>query len=380
MTLLPTTGPDSGTFNWCLLCGEYGLADAIANVLLFVPVAVALRCTGVSGRWTVALLCLLSIAIELTQLRIPGRESALGDVVANTSGAAVGVALVWWFSARRRSGTLAFAAACAVLGVVVCIGLVMRPSLPPTVYYGQWTADLGMYDWYRGRVLSAEIGGLPLPSWRLDDSRAVRERLLSGVPLEVRAVAGPRTGRMAPVFSIFDDARHEMLVLGADRNDLVLHVRRRATDLKLREPDVRWRGAMAWAAPGDSLALELRASRSGFCLRLNGRERCGVALTAGEAWGLVQDRPDLSADAHRALDCLFMILLGLPLGLLCPRRASGYAAIATMAVGVVLLPLLLGLARTPLIQVAGLALGIVAGGLVPDRGQHSNAPLDAVVA
>ena len=137
---------------------------------------------------------------------------------------------------------------------------------------------------------------------------------------------------------------------------------------------------MAGISPGDSLALELRRSGNGFCLELNGRERCGVAVTAGEAWRLVQDRPDLSAGAHLALDGLFMFLLGLPLGLLCPRRASGYAAIAMTTLVVVLLPLLLGLAPSPLIDLAGLALGIVSGWLVPERRQLANAAFDAVVA
>ena len=31
-TLLPTSDPDTGTFHWCLLCGELGLSDVIGNV------------------------------------------------------------------------------------------------------------------------------------------------------------------------------------------------------------------------------------------------------------------------------------------------------------------------------------------------------------
>ena len=367
LTLVPTSDPDTGTFHWCVLCGDFGLADFIANVILFMPLAAGLSGAGLSWRRAVASLFLLSTAIELTQLIIPGRESALGDIVANTLGAALAAALVRWLPARRRSGIGSAAAAGAMLAVVAVTGLALQLTLPRTVYYGQWTADLGMYDWYRGRVLSAQIGGLPLPSWRLDDSRIVRERLLSGIPLEVRAVAGPRTERLAPVFSIFDERQQEVLVLGADRDDLVLRTQRRATDLKLREPDVRWHGALAGVSPGDTVALGLQVSRSGLCLFLNGRGRCGMAVTAGEAWRLVQDRPDLSAGAQLALDSLCMIILGLPLGLLSPRRVSGYVVITAAVTGVALLPPALGLAQTPVLQLASLAAAIAGGALVAER-------------
>jgi len=378
-TLFPTSDPDTGTFHWCVLCGDLGLADFIANVILFMPMAAGLSGTGVSWRSTVLVLLALSTGIELVQLVIPGRESALGDIFANTSGAALGAALPAWWPRRRRSGVAGGAATAGVLAIMVGAGLALLLSLPSSIYYGQWTADLGMYDQYRGRVLSAEIGGLALPSWRLDDSRTVRKRILSGVPLEVRVIAGPRTGRVAPVFSIFDERQQEVLVLGADRDDFVLRVRRLATGLRLREPDARWRGAMAGVSPGDTLSLGLRVSRSGLCLRFGARERCDIALSAGEAWRLVQDRPDLSAEAQLVLEGFFMILLGLPLGLLSPRRWSGYAAIAAAVAGVLLLPPLLMLAPTPPIQVACLALGIVAGGLVPEGRQYPNTPVNAIV-
>ncbi|HXJ82814.1 MAG TPA: VanZ family protein [Candidatus Methylomirabilis sp.] len=368
LTLVPTSDPDTGTFHWCVLCGDFGLADFIANVILFMPLAAGLSGAGLSWRKAVVSLLVLSTAIELTQLIIPGRESALGDIVANTLGAALAAALVRWLPARRRSGIGSAAAAGAVLGVVAFTGLALQLSLPRTAYYGQWTADLGMYDWYRGRVLSAQIGGLPLPSWRLDDSRIVRERLLAGIPLEVRAVAGPRTRQLAPVFSIFDERQQEVLVLGADRDDLVLRMHRRATDLKLREPDVRWRGALAGVSPGDTVALGLQVSRRGLCLFLNGRGRCGMAVTVGEAWRLVQDRPHYAAGAQLALDGLCMIIVGLPLGLLSPRRMSGYVGVAAAVAGVALLAPALGLAHTPLFEFASLVAGIAGGALLADRG------------
>ncbi|MGA2382672.1 MAG: VanZ family protein [Gemmatimonadales bacterium] len=359
-TLVPGSGPDTGTFQWCVLCGDFGLADAIANVVLFVPLGIALGCSAVSARKTVALALLLSTAIEIAQLWIPGRESTLADIIWNTTGAAVGVGFVCWYPARRRFRLGGLVAATAVLAVIAGAGLLLRPAFPPTIYYGQWTAQLGQFEWYRGKVLEAEIGGMQLPSWRLQDSKGVREQLSAGERLRVRAIAGPRTERLAPLFSIFDEQQREILLVGVDRDDLVLQVSTHAGDLRLDQPDLRWRGALVRLAPGDTINLELRGARSGYCLRLNSRERCGLDYTAGQAWGLVQFVPSMGAAGQAALDCLFMFLLGLPVGLTVRRNRYGYAAVAIVVAGVLALPPLLGLAPTPPLQVAALALGVVA--------------------
>jgi hypothetical protein len=308
---------------------------------------------------------LLSAAIEFAQLWVPGRESALGDVVSNTLGAALAMGLARWLPTRRRSAIGGSAAATAALAVIAGTGLLLRPSFPPTVYYGQWTADLGMYEWYRGRVLSADVGGIALPSWRLQDTKTVRERLAAGERLRVRAIAGPRTDRLAPLFSIFDEQRREILLVGADRDDLVLHVSTRAIDLRLHQPDLRWRGALASVAPGDTLHVELSGARPGYCLHVNGRERCGLAYTAGQAWGLVEFVPGMPAAGQAGLDCLFMFMLGLPVGLMVRRSRPGYAAIAIVVAGALVLPTPLGLAPTPPLQVAALILGIGSAALAP---------------
>ena len=71
-----------------------------ANIVMFVPfgVLVPLAFGRLDRRvaWlTIAAGAGLSMAIELSQLVIPGRVSSVLDVVANTLGAAVGVACVW---------------------------------------------------------------------------------------------------------------------------------------------------------------------------------------------------------------------------------------------------------------------------------------------
>ena len=365
VTLVPTHDPDTGTFHLCLLCGELGLADFIGNVLLFMPLAGALYRVGLPGRKTIAALFVLSLSIEIAQLFVPGRESALGDVVANTVGAAAGVGLAYWLPRRPRSARSGWAAAVALVAAMVGIGLAFRPSFPRTFYYGQWTPDLGQYETYQGKVVNAELGGMVLHSWRVDDSRAVRRHLLDGDSLRVTAVAGPPPGATSPIFNVYDDHQREIVLLGADGNDLVTHVRLRATDLLLRQPDLRWRDALLGLVRGDTLRLGWRRAAPGYCLMLAGRERCGLAYTLGDAWGFVQFEPRLPGAAHASLDVWFMALLGLCAGLFLKRDVAGYAAAGVVLLAAVALPPLLGLAATPLVQLVALAVGLFGGDLIP---------------
>ena len=366
LTLVPVGGPGPAGFQWPFFAGQFFLSDFINNLVLFVPLAIALRCSGVAAGKTIALGLVLSATIEFAQLRVvPGRGSSLSDIISNTLGVAAGVALVRWLPARRRSALRGVTAAAASLAVIAATGLLQYPSFPETPYYGQWTANLGQYEWYRGKVVSAEMGGMPLPSWRLADTRAARELLRAGAALHVRAVAGPRPERLAPLFSIYDSERREVLLVGPDRDDLVLHVRSRAVDLLLRPTELRWRGALAGVAPGDTLAVSVRHETSGYCLGANGHERCRLAFTAGQAWGLLQSYPGLAPAAQTLLACLTMFLLGIPVGLVTTRRGWGWAGLVVALAGAAVLPPLVGLAPTPLLQLAALALGAIAARRAP---------------
>ena len=90
-------------------------ADWVANILLFVPLAFfwlgALwpnsgQIARVLASGLVLLCCIgLSAAIEFTQFFFPPRTVSLNDIIAETIGAAVGVAL-WWSTGGRVSGWL----------------------------------------------------------------------------------------------------------------------------------------------------------------------------------------------------------------------------------------------------------------------------------
>lgn len=75
----------------------YDIGEFCANVLLFAPLGVfAMLLVARLSLWhTTACAAALSVAIELTQTWLrPDRTGSVGDVIANTAGAAIGAAVI----------------------------------------------------------------------------------------------------------------------------------------------------------------------------------------------------------------------------------------------------------------------------------------------
>jgi glycopeptide antibiotics resistance protein len=79
------------------------VTNAIGNIFLFLPFGAGLCLLGLRRRRTVLTAFCLSVAIELTQLFIPGRTTSSDDVLCNTLGALVGCLLVANWAVDRRS-------------------------------------------------------------------------------------------------------------------------------------------------------------------------------------------------------------------------------------------------------------------------------------
>ncbi|RFA14278.1 VanZ family protein [Subtercola boreus] len=84
----------------------YDRVEFAANIAMFVPVGLFLLLLLGRRQWWLAILIgfLMTVAIEVAQLGIPGRVSDLRDIVSNTSGATLGVlaGLVLTAGAARR--------------------------------------------------------------------------------------------------------------------------------------------------------------------------------------------------------------------------------------------------------------------------------------
>lgn len=87
--------------------------EAVSNLLMFVPFGVLAGLLVARGRWWVVLVagCGTSVAIETSQrLFLPTRVPTVQDVVLNTAGTAVGLALLaaglgWWSARAARAVT-----------------------------------------------------------------------------------------------------------------------------------------------------------------------------------------------------------------------------------------------------------------------------------
>jgi VanZ like family/Concanavalin A-like lectin/glucanases superfamily len=149
VTLKPQQIDAYGPNMMCLLC-SWDTVDVLANVLLFVPLGMALIFHGVGNRWGLMISASLSLAVEVVQLWIPGRVSGLTDVAANTLGAAVGIAAArsWLGDVLRSTASLAIIAPAPQLAsrltlglsvvtsvVLILPGLLLRPSFPKTTYF-----------------------------------------------------------------------------------------------------------------------------------------------------------------------------------------------------------------------------------------------------
>jgi hypothetical protein len=367
----------------CLLCGSLGLMDVLLNILLFVPYGLGLRLSGLSRLRTMLIVMATTGAIELTQgLFLPGRDASLSDLLTNTAGGALGLLLAerWRLLlapspvvARR----LAALAGIAWLLVQAVTAWSLAPSLPATEWWGQRTPELGQFDRFTGRLITAHVAGESLPSTRLPNSAALRRALLEGpVTVEATVEAGSPTARVAPIASIFDQHQHEVLILGQEGRDLIFRLRLRASDLRLRSPAVRLPDALP-AVPGDPVTL--RAERGAQMVLLQSshggsHSSLAFALTPSLGWSLLMPWENYAwGPETKLLTALWLAGLLLPFGYwlrLGWGRApqawwlAALCAATIVALGLGVVAWLSGLVVPPPGEWGAAALGIMAGTLL----------------
>ncbi|HEX2188967.1 MAG TPA: VanZ family protein, partial [Longimicrobiaceae bacterium] len=167
LTLFPTDDR-SGGLTLCLFCGSRGLADAILNVFLFVPLGAGLALGGAGILAATLVGGAFTGGIEFLQSLIPGRDASPPDLLFNTLGCVLGAALVrsapaWLHPAPGRRRRWLAAGLGLPLLVLLAGGVLLSPRPSRDVYAGQWTAELGHLERYRGRVVSAHVGEVPVP-------------------------------------------------------------------------------------------------------------------------------------------------------------------------------------------------------------------------
>ncbi|HEU4563473.1 MAG TPA: VanZ family protein [Gemmatimonadaceae bacterium] len=385
LTLTPKSELPATPRPWCFTCGELGGLDFALNIALFIPLGFALRMAGVRPRRALLACAGATLAIELLQLGIPGRVTSTGDLVSNTLGGALGVALGSWWRVLLFPGAVTawrLAAACAAGWLAMLAGTMwmLQPDPPDSVYYGQIAADLGQFDRFRGEVLSAAVGPLPLRDGRMRNSAIVRD-LLRREGTAVRAVAttsGEHTRRVAPIASIFDNHQREVMVLGQMGADAIYRTRHRSSALGFRTPDISvW--SVFPAAAGDTIALTAwEAEHRLHLVAERGGERMERTIELRPTWGwaLILPFENVIVPRYRAFTAWWLALLALPLGYYAGHALRGRArgrlrwwplatvpllAAAVLALGLEGLPRALGLSPGEPWEWRGALAGLAAG-------------------
>jgi hypothetical protein len=272
---------------FCIWCGEFDGSDMLRNWILFVPGGL-LAGLALRRRWALALPIALTCFVELAQVRIPGRDSALQDLILNGLGGLSG----FWLARRGLGawGTRTVAAVAAVAWLAPLALLV--PKSTPNDLYGLWTPRLGRMALYDGRIIEASLGPLAIPSHRVDEKRALDSLVVHRAMLHVLLEVGGQPGSTAPVFQINDGHRQDVMDVLALHSDLILRGRTPARILKLDQPDTRWTGAMDGLSEGDTITLVVDRGRDSVCMSIEGssvdrRERCNLAPSLADGWGHV---------------------------------------------------------------------------------------------
>lgn len=157
LTLTPVgeTQDVAKTLDLCIQCTSDLTKDAIANVVLFIPLGVALACRGHSVLLSTAAGLLLSLLIELLQYFIPGRYPTLQDLLSNGLGAGFGfliaqhwiptpvekagtvVAALWEHLKRpdrRLADSLSIGATLTLIGILGLTAWLLSPAYPKGPY------------------------------------------------------------------------------------------------------------------------------------------------------------------------------------------------------------------------------------------------------
>ena len=178
-TLTPVPGARPPDFVGCVICGARGWSDALANLILFVPLGATLLANGRIGPRAVGLAGLLSAGIELVQIFIPGRDPSLGDVCFNTLGAAVGqvtAALALRLAAppKRVAARLSFGSTVGIAIVTGVTGWLLSPALPHSALRAWYSPDRPDLELYRGRVIGTSLGSVAFRTSDLHNPDEVR--------------------------------------------------------------------------------------------------------------------------------------------------------------------------------------------------------------
>ncbi len=234
---------------YCIACGDGGLTDIILNLLLFLPFGILARMAGWRATSTLAVLCLLSTMIEVSQgAFLVGRDASLGDVLCNTAGGALGW-LVWplLLQVARPHARFAHRAAIVTLTLGAAIwfgtGYAMRPWIAgPTPWYGQWNHGWPGHELFQGTIQRGLLGEMNVPNDSMDHPPAHADSL--DLVLELTRIIDSTPRRPVALLRIVDDDQRVVVAVAQRHRSLRLELRTRGDGFGLRTPEWGFPDAM----------------------------------------------------------------------------------------------------------------------------------------
>jgi hypothetical protein len=330
---------------FCLVCGDQGGADVVANLLLFLPLAVGLRLRGATWTRVVLLSFLLSLTVELLQLRlVPGRDASLSDLVSNTAsgaiGATLGSALPGWVAPSPERARAFLAAGLAlVLALLGSWAWLLMPVMPKGRLISRWAHEAPGRDVFDGRVQSVRLDTLPMPTnGPPPDSADLRRRIDAGhFDLAVDVVSGRPVSDRFWIY-MFRVPSGGALTLNQFRREAGLAVPARGLRYKLHPILV----TLADAFPDSAgVAVHLSAGEQARRIRLSssyeGRERAvELGISPALGWMLVVPFQLAVGTGVRWVTAALLFVIALPLGYWGARCQSRWQAIGLLIAGMLL--------------------------------------------
>ncbi|HEY4099453.1 MAG TPA: VanZ family protein [Gemmatimonadales bacterium] len=256
---------------YCISCGDSGSADIVLNILLFIPLGLAARALRIRCSRLLAVVVPLTVMIEVTQgLFLVGRDASLGDVLTNTTGAA----LAWWlYPAMSRLGgqsaTEGRRHAAAVLGCIAAVFLISGVAFSPVpADDGPWVGQI-LYRWaghdpFPGTIQRASVNGTTIPNDPLDSMPRVTDRI--NLTIEAARTSDTLPARSASLVRVVDADHRTRVSVSEISSALVLEVALRGARWGFHAPS--WRFDRMMDIPlGTPVQFDFAWSRAG--VRLN---------------------------------------------------------------------------------------------------------------
>jgi hypothetical protein len=364
-TLVPSshgTGGGGIPF-WCLTCGDYALADAVANVALFVPLGWALGRARVRPLIGLAALVTTTLTVELLQYTlVPGRDASLSDILTNSVGGVVGMALPGLQRKIADSSERALRAA-TLYGVLLVAGLgvgegAQAVPLPRKLLWTEGSAR--GYVRFTGSLKALQVDGAPVPmrEWVSIPPRDPVEIMINILS------ARPDTG-LAQLIVGWMPSGNGWMWLEQQERDLRVHVPSASDRFRLRGHST-WLHAVMPAIGGEPVTIRLVVRRFSYWISVattTGNLVRHEAVTPGRGWRLFTPFERKGEPWASLLTAGWMAVLLWPLGYLAYLGSRTTAVVAALAAGVslLLLPIVSGCAWLPLPGWCGALIGFLVG-------------------